>query len=59
MNQDNPFAKLGALDQQLYKETSAKDTENEGDKSNEPKTEETAGLQASKQDSKPATHISQ
>ncbi len=55
MKQDNPFAKLGALDQQLYQETSSKVTENEADKSNVQKTEETTGLQASKQDSKPAS----
>ncbi len=45
MKPDNPFARLGALDQQLYQETSPKDTENETDKINEEKARNTANPQ--------------
>ena len=48
MKQVNPFAKLGALDQQLYQDTSPKNTQNEADKINEEKARKTASPQAVK-----------
>lgn len=40
MSQDNPFAKLGALDQMLYQETSPKQGENKDDRTSDKKPKE-------------------
>lgn len=55
MNQNNPFAKLGALDQMLYRETSPKRTPDrvENDSGKQPKeTSERTSLLANQQTSK-------
>ncbi len=54
MIQDNPFAKLGALDQKLYQETTPKPHVEEVEKrvEKDPKEKENAGLLANQQTSK-------
>jgi hypothetical protein len=57
MKQDNPFAKLGALDQKLYQETSLKPEEKDAEKESTGKSQN-AGIPASQQSSIPANKTS-
>jgi hypothetical protein len=57
MKQDNPFAKLGALDQKLYQETAPK-SEVKSTEKVPPAKSQNAGIPASQQSSIPARHIS-
>ena len=57
MTQDNPFAKLGALDQKLYQDTNQKPESPTGDSENKAvgtKGKDSASLLANQQTSKPA-----
>jgi hypothetical protein len=57
MKQDNPFAKLGALDQKLYQETSPKPEGKDAEKESTGKSQH-AGIPASQQSSIPANKTS-
>jgi hypothetical protein len=57
MKHDNPFAKLGALDQKLYQETSPKPEGKDAEKASTGKSQH-AGIPASQQSSIPANKTS-
>ena len=57
MKQDNPFAKLGALEQKLYQETSSQQVDTKSQKSGNPENKKTS-LPVSQKTSIPEVKIS-